>query len=85
MEWDIIKLIWSSVLTIAVAVFGMIWRNMMEKISDNHEMIKRIDSELTKVKVEYVQKEEIHRIEARIDQRFSEMKEFFTEIIRKSL
>jgi hypothetical protein len=40
---------------------------------------------LTKVKVEYVQKEEIHRIEARIDQRFSEMKEFFTEIVRKTL
>lgn len=85
MEWDLVKLIWSSVLTIAVAVFGMLWRNLMEKINDNTQMLKHIDNELTKVKVDYVQKEEIHRIETRIDQRFSEMKEFFTEIIRKSL
>lgn len=84
MEWELIKLVWSSVLTISVAVIGMLWRNLMEKIADTHSMLQRIDTELNRVKVEYVQKEEIHRIESRIDQRFSEMKEFFTEIIRKT-
>jgi Tfp pilus assembly protein PilO len=85
MEWDLIKLVWSSVLTIVVAIFGMLWRSMVEKLQDSHEKLNIIERELTKVKVEYVQKEEIHRIEARIDQRFSEMKEFFTEIVRKTL
>ena len=85
MEWDLLKLIWSSALTIVVAIFGMLWRGMMEKLQDNHEKLNTLDKELTKVKVEYVQKEEIHRIESRIDQRFSEMKEFFTEIVRKTL
>jgi Tfp pilus assembly protein PilO len=85
MEWDLIKLVWSSVLTIVVAIFGMLWRSMVEKLQDSHEKLNILERELTKVKVEYVQKEEIHRIESRIDQRFSEMKEFFTEIVRKTL
>jgi Tfp pilus assembly protein PilO len=85
MEWDLIKLVWSSVVTIVVAIFGMLWRSMVEKLQDNHEKLNILERELTKVKVEYVQKEEIHRIESRIDQRFSEMKEFFTEIVRKTL
>lgn len=63
----------------------MLWRGMMEKIAEGHEKLNTLDKELTKVKVEYVQKAEIHRIESRIDQRFSEMKDFFTEIIRKTL
>ncbi len=85
MEWDLLKLVWSSALTIVVAIFGMLWRGMMEKLQDNQEKLNTIDKELTKVKVEYVQKEEIHRIESRIDQRFNEMKDFFTEIFRKTL
>ena len=65
-------------------VGGFLWNNLMEKHKNSNEQISDLQKEVTKVKVEYVQKEEIHRIEQRIDNRFAEMKEFFSHVVRHS-
>lgn len=84
MEWEVFKLIWSSAVTIAVAIFAAAWKVVMDKVQELQNKADAFQKELQRVQVTYVQKEEIHRIESRIDQRFSEMKEFFSEIMRKS-
>lgn len=83
MEWEAFKFIWTTVLTLGMGVIGFIWKNLMEKVDKAHDKTENLERELTKVKVEYVQKEEINRIENRIDTRFVEMKEFILQIVRK--
>jgi len=83
MEWDMFKFIWSTVLTIGMAVVGFIWKIIADKVEKGHQDIDALEKELMKVKVDYVQKEEINRIEARLDSRFSEMKELILQLVRK--
>ena len=83
MEWEAFKFIWTTVLTVGMGVIGFIWKNLMDKVEKGHEKTDALERELTKVKVDYVQKEEINRIENRIDTRFVEMKEFILQIVRK--
>lgn len=84
MEWDLFRLVWSSILTVAVAVIGGLWKIIMDKVHDLQQKADEIQRELQRVQVNYVQKEEIHRIESRIDQRFGEMKEFFSQLMRRT-
>ena len=83
MEWEAFKFIWTTVLTVGMAIIGFIWKNLVDKVEKAHDRTENLEKELTKVKVEYVQKEEINRIESRIDTRFVEMKEFILQIVRK--
>lgn len=84
MEWELFRLVWSSILTIAVAVIAGLWKIIMDKVHDLQSKAEELQRDLQKVQVTYVQKEEIHRIESRIDQRFSEMKEFFSQLIHRA-
>jgi Tfp pilus assembly protein PilO len=84
MEWDLFRLVWSSILTVAVAVIGGLWKIIMDKVHDLQQKAEEIQRELHKVQVTSVQKEEIHRIESRIDQRFTEMKEFFSQLLHRA-
>jgi hypothetical protein len=83
MEWEAFKFIWTTVLTVGMAIIGFIWKNLVDKVEKVHDRAENLEKELTKVKVDYVQKEEINRIENRIDTRFVEMKEFILQIVRK--
>ncbi len=84
MEWEFLKLLWSSVLTLSVAAIGGLWKIGMEKVNDLTHKAEEIQKELQRVQINYVQKEEIHRIESRIDQRFSEMKDFFSQVVQRT-
>lgn len=84
MEWEFLKLLWSSVLTLSVAAIGGLWKIGMEKVNDLTHKAEEIQKELQRVQITYVQKEEIHRIESRIDQRFSEMKDFFSQVVHRT-
>jgi predicted Holliday junction resolvase-like endonuclease len=84
MEWELFRLVWSSIVTIAIAVIAGLWKIIMDKVSDLQQKVEETQRELNRVQVTYVQKEEIHRIESRIDQRFSEMKEFFSQLIHRA-
>lgn len=83
MEWEAFKFLWTTVLTIGMGVIGFIWKSLIDKVHKTENELANLSKELTKVKVDYVQKEEINRIEGRIDTRFNEMKEFILQIVRK--
>lgn len=78
-----VNAVWNAFLTLAVVIGGGMWTVLYqksEKLQDRHEQLK---DEVSKVKTEYVHKEEISRVEHRIDRKFDELKEFFMELSRK--
>lgn len=82
MEFEMLKLIWNSALTVVAAIGALLWKSVSDKIDTYGKKTEEVQSELVKVKVDYVQKNELHRIEERIDKRFEEMKQFFSNIVR---
>lgn len=83
MDLDFFRLVWSSILTIAVAIIGGLWKLIMDKVHDVQQKAEELQKEIHNVQINYVQKQDIHRIEARIDQRFNEMKDFFSQLVKR--
>jgi hypothetical protein len=81
MEWVTLEFIWKTVLTAGLASGGYIYRSFVEQIEGLKRDNKELRQSLHNVQINYVQKNEIERIEERIDVRFFEMREFFTTIL----
>lgn len=81
MEWITLEFFWKSVITVGVAAGGFIYRNIMDKFESLSKDNRDIREQLHHVQLQYVRKDEIQRIEERIDVRFIEMREFFTTIL----
>lgn len=83
MEWDAIKLIWNAALTIGGGLVAYFYSDIMKKLQKSDERTEKLQNELNDVKLKYVEKSEIERIEKRIDTRFLEMREFITQIMHR--
>ena len=81
MEWVTLEFIWKSVMTVGIAAVGFVYRDIMAKFEALEKASKENRDELHRVQINYVHKDEIKRIEERIDVRFGEMREFFTTIL----
>lgn len=87
MEWELAKLVWTSLMTLAVAIGGGLWKIVNDKIVDLKKELVEVNDRMHKaanklheVQLTYVQKTEMAAIEQRIDKRFEEMRDFFIAI-----
>jgi hypothetical protein len=83
MEWETIKFIWTTVLTLAVAIGGALWQLALKKMDQLENSNKVLEQRIHDVQLEYVKKNEIEKIESRIDRRFDEMRDFFLKIMEQ--
>lgn len=84
MEWEAIKLIWNAALTIGGGLIAYFYNEIVKKLDKAQEKIEKLQAEINAVKLQYVEKSEIQRIEQRIDTRFLEMREFITQILDRN-
>jgi activator of 2-hydroxyglutaryl-CoA dehydratase len=75
--------IWEVLLTLAVAFGSVVWSSTNKRIDKLEQVQTKTNDELQVVKVDYVRKEDLHQIQSQLDLRFQEMRNFFTEILRK--
>jgi septation ring formation regulator EzrA len=92
MEWEVIKTLWNFALTACAGLIVYFYNNVVEKQKELHKRTEDLHEHLTDktdqlqkeihtVKLDYVAKSEILRIEQRIDTRFNEMQTFLTTVL----
>jgi Tfp pilus assembly protein PilN len=81
MEWQVFEFVWKVGLSVGAFIVAFVWKTLMEKVEALQKSNAVLESELNKVKREYVEKAEMERIEHRIDRKFDEMKEYFSMVL----
>lgn len=84
MDVESFKLIWNAALTIGGAVIAYFYNEITKKYEKVFDKAEKLQHEINTVKLQYVEKSEIQRIEQRIDARFLEMREFITQILDRN-
>lgn len=83
-EIEIVKLIWNALLTVGGGLVIYFYNDIVKKSEKLNNKVEELQKELNAVKIEYVEKSEIQRIEQRIDSRFMEMREFIVQILDRN-
>ncbi len=81
--FPIVKDLLIALYTLLLAVAGWAYKQgnkRMDKLETQHE---RVTEELNQVKLQYLEKAEIEKIESRIDKRFDEMRALVLSLIEK--
>jgi|688.fasta_scaffold483809_3 hypothetical protein len=79
---DLIKVLWMFITAFFIPLAAWAWNHITERINLSQEKYDILTKELHDVKLQYLEKAEIEKIEARIDKRFDEMRELLLELIK---
>lgn len=75
MEVDMLKFVWNAVLTLLVALGGAIWKQMDRKFEILEGKVEENSKQLSKVREEYVHKEELKDWKNEILKRFDKLED----------
>ena len=80
--FDLIKVLWMIFISVIVPIAGTAWKHGNDRLKDIETKHDLLTKEINDVKLQYLEKAEIEKIEARIDKRFDEMRELLLELIK---